>query len=72
MLIPLTVAAAFTPIQIGVGDWIANTVAELQPAKLAAMEAQYETQARRRCRWAASTTTTSCTTPWRSPTACRC
>ena len=45
MLIPLTVAAAFTPIQIGVGDWIANTVAELQPAKLAAMEAQYETQA---------------------------
>jgi cytochrome bd ubiquinol oxidase subunit I len=45
MLIPLTVAAAFTPIQIGVGDWIANVVADLQPAKLAAMEAQYETQA---------------------------
>ncbi|HET6664763.1 MAG TPA: cytochrome ubiquinol oxidase subunit I [Acidimicrobiales bacterium] len=45
MLIPLTVAAAFTPIQIGVGDWIANVVAENQPAKLAAMEAQYETQA---------------------------
>jgi cytochrome bd ubiquinol oxidase subunit I len=44
MLIPLTVAAIFTPIQIGVGDWIANTVAELQPTKLAAMEAQYETQ----------------------------
>jgi cytochrome d ubiquinol oxidase subunit I len=44
MLIPLTVAAIFTPVQIGVGDWIANTVAELQPTKLAAMEAQYETK----------------------------
>ncbi len=45
MLIPLTVGAIFAPVQIGVGDWIANTVAELQPAKLAAMEAQYETRA---------------------------
>ena len=45
MLIPLTVGVVFTPIQIGVGDWIANTVAELQPTKLAAMEAQYRTQA---------------------------
>jgi cytochrome bd ubiquinol oxidase subunit I len=45
MLIPLTVGAIFAPIQIGVGDWIANTVAENQPAKLAAMEAQYETTA---------------------------
>jgi cytochrome bd ubiquinol oxidase subunit I len=44
MLIPLTVAAVFAPVQIGVGDWIANTVADLQPAKLAAMEAQYETR----------------------------
>jgi cytochrome d ubiquinol oxidase subunit I len=45
MLIPLTVAAIAAPIQIGVGDWIANVVADNQPAKLAAMEAQYETQA---------------------------
>ena len=45
MLIPLTVGVVFAPIQIGVGDWIANTVAELQPAKLAAMEAQYRTRA---------------------------
>jgi cytochrome d ubiquinol oxidase subunit I len=45
MLIPLTVGAIFAPIQIGVGDWIANAVAVNQPAKLAAMEAQYETQA---------------------------
>jgi cytochrome d ubiquinol oxidase subunit I len=45
MLIPLTVGAIFAPIQIGVGDWIAGTVAELQPAKLAAMEASYETMA---------------------------
>jgi cytochrome d ubiquinol oxidase subunit I len=45
VLIPLTFAAVFTPVQIGVGDWIANTVADNQPAKLAAMEAQYETTA---------------------------
>ncbi|GAA2212159.1 cytochrome ubiquinol oxidase subunit I [Nonomuraea monospora] len=45
LLIPLTVAAVITPVQIGVGDWIANTVADNQPAKLAAMEGLYETTA---------------------------
>jgi cytochrome d ubiquinol oxidase subunit I len=45
LLIPLTVAAVFTPVQIGVGDWIAATVAENQPAKLAAMEGLYRTTA---------------------------
>ena len=45
LLIPLTVAAIATPVQIGVGDWIANNVADNQPAKLAAMEGQYETTA---------------------------
>ncbi len=45
LLIPLTAAAVATPVQIGVGDWIANTVADNQVAKLAAMEAQFETQA---------------------------
>jgi cytochrome bd ubiquinol oxidase subunit I len=45
VLIPLTFAAAVTPVQIGVGDWIANVVADNQPVKLAAMEAQFETQA---------------------------
>jgi cytochrome d ubiquinol oxidase subunit I len=43
LLIPLTVAAVLTPVQIGVGDWIAATVADNQPAKLAAMEGLYET-----------------------------
>ena len=43
MLIPLAFGAIVAPVQIGVGDWIANTVAENQPAKLAAMEALYET-----------------------------
>jgi cytochrome d ubiquinol oxidase subunit I len=43
LLIPLALAAAVTPVQIGVGDWIANTVADNQPAKLAAMEGLYET-----------------------------
>ncbi len=45
LLIPLTVAAILTPVQLGVGDWIANVVADNQPVKLAAMEGQYETQA---------------------------
>jgi cytochrome d ubiquinol oxidase subunit I len=45
LLIPLALAAAVTPVQIGVGDWIANTVADNQPAKLAAMEGLYETTA---------------------------
>jgi cytochrome d ubiquinol oxidase subunit I len=38
LLVPLTVAAIAAPIQIGVGDWIASTVAEHQPVKLAALE----------------------------------
>jgi hypothetical protein len=36
--IPLTVAAIATPVQIGVGDWIANTVAANQPARGSAPE----------------------------------
>jgi cytochrome bd ubiquinol oxidase subunit I len=43
LLIPLTVACIAAPIQIGVGDWIANVVAENQPVKLAAMEGLYRT-----------------------------
>jgi cytochrome d ubiquinol oxidase subunit I len=43
LLIPLTVAVVIAPVQIGVGDWIANVVADNQPAKLAAMEGHYET-----------------------------
>lgn len=38
LLIPLTVGALATPVQIGFGDWIANVVADHQPVKLAAME----------------------------------
>ncbi len=43
LLIPLTVAVIATPVQIGVGDWIANVVAEHQPVKLAAMEGHFRT-----------------------------
>jgi len=43
LLIPLTVAAIASPIQIGIGDWAANTVAENQPVKLAAMEGLFKT-----------------------------
>jgi cytochrome d ubiquinol oxidase subunit I len=41
--IPLIVAAIATPIQIVVGDFIANVVAETQPVKLAALEGLYKT-----------------------------
>ncbi|MGH4025707.1 MAG: cytochrome ubiquinol oxidase subunit I, partial [Pseudonocardiaceae bacterium] len=41
LLLPLTVAAVAAPIQIAVGDWLANVVADHQPAKLAAMEGLY-------------------------------
>ncbi|MGQ0778952.1 MAG: cytochrome ubiquinol oxidase subunit I [Pseudonocardiales bacterium] len=42
LLLPLTVAAIATPIQIGVGDWLANVVAKYQPTKLAALEGLYQ------------------------------
>jgi cytochrome d ubiquinol oxidase subunit I len=42
LLVPLTIGALAAPVQMGVGDWIANVVAEHQPAKLAAMEGLYE------------------------------
>jgi cytochrome d ubiquinol oxidase subunit I len=44
-LIPFTVAALATPLQIVAGDWSARYVAETQPVKLAALEAVYTTQA---------------------------
>jgi cytochrome d ubiquinol oxidase subunit I len=43
-LIPFTVAAIVTPVQIGVGDWAARFLAQRQPVKLAAIEGLYETQ----------------------------
>ncbi|GAA3256818.1 cytochrome ubiquinol oxidase subunit I [Nonomuraea helvata] len=43
LLLPLTVAAVITPVQIGVGDWAAHAVADQQPVKLAAMEGVFRT-----------------------------
>lgn len=43
LLIPLTVAAIATPIQLYVGDVAARGVADDQPSKFAAMECVYET-----------------------------
>ena len=43
LLIPLTVAAIATPIQLFVGDIAARAIADDQPAKFAAMECVYET-----------------------------
>jgi cytochrome d ubiquinol oxidase subunit I len=45
LLLPLTVAAAVTPVQIVVGDWAARVVATDQPTKLAAMEGLYHSGA---------------------------
>jgi cytochrome bd ubiquinol oxidase subunit I len=42
-LIPFTVAAVLTPVQIVVGDWIARFIADYQPVKLAALEGVYDT-----------------------------
>jgi cytochrome bd ubiquinol oxidase subunit I len=38
LVVPLTIAALATPVQLIVGDWSARTVAERQPVKLAAFE----------------------------------
>jgi cytochrome d ubiquinol oxidase subunit I len=43
-LVPFTIAAALTPIQVVVGDWMARFVADQQPAKLAAMEGVFTTE----------------------------
>jgi cytochrome d ubiquinol oxidase subunit I len=43
-LVPFTLAAVVTPVQIGVGDWAARFLAERQPVKLAALEGLHETQ----------------------------
>jgi cytochrome d ubiquinol oxidase subunit I len=44
IVVPLTVAALASPVQIVVGDWAAREVAHTQPAKLAAFEGLQETQ----------------------------
>jgi cytochrome d ubiquinol oxidase subunit I len=43
LLIPLTVAALVTPIQLGVGDTAARSIADDQPVKFAAMECVQKT-----------------------------
>jgi cytochrome bd ubiquinol oxidase subunit I len=43
-MIPFTLAAVFTPVQVVVGDWAAKFVAEYQPVKLAAIEGVYRTE----------------------------
>jgi cytochrome d ubiquinol oxidase subunit I len=40
----MTVAALLAPIQLGVGDLLGRTVAQNQPAKLAAFEGQFRTE----------------------------
>jgi cytochrome d ubiquinol oxidase subunit I len=44
MLLGLLLACTFAPLQVIVGDWAGKTVAETQPVKLAAMEAQFRTE----------------------------
>jgi cytochrome d ubiquinol oxidase subunit I len=44
LVVPLTVAALASPVQIVVGDWAAREVAREQPAKLAAFEGLNETE----------------------------
>ncbi len=44
LVVPLTIAALASPVQVIVGDWAARDVAEHQPIKLAAMEGLHETE----------------------------
>src|ERR671923_217020 len=43
LLVPLTLAALASPVQVLVGDWAAREIAEKQPVKLAALEGLGET-----------------------------
>ena len=43
LVVPLTIAALAAPVQLVVGDWIARTVGEQQPTKLAAFEGLEQT-----------------------------
>jgi cytochrome d ubiquinol oxidase subunit I len=43
LVVPLTIAALAAPVQLVAGDWIARTVGEQQPTKLAAFEGLEET-----------------------------
>jgi cytochrome d ubiquinol oxidase subunit I len=43
-ILPFAMAAAITPFQIGVGDWMARFLADNQPIKLAALEGLNQTQ----------------------------
>jgi cytochrome d ubiquinol oxidase subunit I len=44
LVIPLTIAALASPVQILVGDWAARDVAKTQPVKLAALEGLRQTE----------------------------
>lgn len=44
LALTLAVGAIFAPLEIGVGDLLGRTVAQTQPAKLAAMEGQWSTE----------------------------
>lgn len=44
LIIPLTVAALFAPIQLFIGDWAGREVAKQQPLKLAAFEGLGQTE----------------------------
>jgi cytochrome bd ubiquinol oxidase subunit I len=44
LIVPLTIAALASPIQIVVGDWVARDVAHTQPIKLAALEGVGKTE----------------------------
>jgi cytochrome d ubiquinol oxidase subunit I len=45
LVVPLTIAALATPVQMLVGDWVARDVAKEQPVKLAAIEGLQTTTA---------------------------
>ena len=73
LLIPLTVAAVATPLQIFVGDVAAREVFQHEPAKFAAIEAlPRHRHARARRRWAGSSSTARSATASGSRAGPRC
>jgi cytochrome d ubiquinol oxidase subunit I len=71
-LLPFTLAAALTPVQIGVGDWAPTSWPPTSRPSWPPWKGCSRPPGACRCTWAGSSATANCATPSRSPSACRC
>jgi cytochrome bd-type quinol oxidase subunit 1 len=72
LVVPLTIAALASPVQLLVGDWAAREVAKDQPTKLAALEGWARPSALRRSTCSAGITTARSSSASRCPRCSRC